>query len=281
MFSKEFLRKIELVVFDLDGTLLNDNGNLGEETKMLVKELTQLGVKFSIATGRLLSAVTEYADLLEINIPLITLDGSLIQRSPGEKSIFEAYLPKKYVLRSLHLADKYLLKIALCHDLAIYFTEGNAHVPLILNKFGAKYKQVDAYDDFLDKTLEVVIMGDYKESVKYVAKKMTFPHTFGIRSLYYKSQSLGGTYYLEIRKMGCSKGEGLRKLIRHLKIRMDKTAVLGDWYNDKSLFDTDALKIAMTNAVPEIKKMADIITNRTNNEDGVAEFLKILLQAKK
>ena len=62
---------------------------------------------------------------------------------------------------------------------------------------------------------------------------------------------------------------------------MHNTAVLGDWYNDKSLFDTDALKIAVANAVPEIKKMADIVTKRNNNEEGVAEFLKILLQAKK
>ncbi len=281
MLSKELLRKIELVVFDLDGTLLDDNGNLGEETKTLVKELSKLGVKFSIATGRLLSAVTEYADLLEIEIPLITLDGTLIKRSPDEKSIFESYLPKKYVLRSLRLTDKYLLKIALCHDSAIYFTEGNAHIPLFLNKFGAKYQQVTSYENFLDKTLEIVIVGDYQESVKYVAKKMTFPYTLGIRSSYYKSQNHGGTYYLEIRKKGCNKGEGLRKLLRHLKIKMNNTAVLGDWYNDKSLFDTDALKIAVANAVPEIKKMADIVTKKTNNDDGVAEFLKILLQAKK
>ncbi|MHB8929090.1 MAG: Cof-type HAD-IIB family hydrolase [Melioribacteraceae bacterium] len=281
MLSKELLRRIELVVFDLDGTLLDDNGNLGEETKALVKELSKLGVKFSIATGRLLSAVTEYADLLEIEIPLITLDGTLIQRTPSKESIFESYLPKKYVSRALRLADKYLLKIALCHNSAIYFTEENSHVPLFLNKFGAKYQQVTSYENFLDETLEIVIVGDYQESVKYVAKKMTFPYTIGIRSSYYKSQTYGGTYYLEIRKMGCSKGKGLRKLLSHLKIKMNNTAVFGDWYNDKSLFDTDALKIAMANAVPEIKKMADIVTKRTNNEDGTAEFLKMLLQAKK
>jgi 5-amino-6-(5-phospho-D-ribitylamino)uracil phosphatase len=281
MLNKELLRRIELVVFDLDGTLLDDNGNIGEETKTLIKKLSKLGVKFSIATRRLLSAVTEYADMLEINIPLITLDGTLIQRSPGEKSIFESYLPKKYVLRSLLLADKYLLKIVLCHDSAIYFTENNAHVPFILSDLGAKYQQVTDYEKYLDKTLEVIITGDYMESIKYVAKKMTFPYTLGIQSSYYKSQTYGGTYYLEIRKMGCSKGEGLRKLLRHLKIQMNNTAVLGDWYNDKSLFDTDALKIAVANAVPEIQKMADIVTKRSNNEDGVAEFLKILFQAKK
>lgn len=281
MLNKELLRKIELVVFDLDGTLLDDEGNVGEETKILVRKLSKLGVRFSIATGRLLSAVTEIADALEIKIPLITLDGTLIQRYPGEKSIFESYLPQKYVLRALRLADQYLLKVVLCHDSAIYYTDGNAHIPLLLSKSGAKYQQIISYDNYLDETLEVVIAGDYQNSVKYVAKRMTFPYTFGVRSSYYKSQSQGGTYYLEIRKMGCSKGEGLRKLTKYLKVKMSSTAVIGDWYNDKSLFDTDALKIAVANAVPEIKKMADIVTKKNNNEDGVAEFLKMLLQAKR
>ena len=81
--------------------------------------------------------------------------------------------------------------------------------------------------------------------------------------------------------MGSSKGEGLKKLLKYLKLKEKETAVLGDWYNDKSLFETDALKIAVANAVPELKYMADFVTKRTNNEDGVAEFLKMLYKAKK
>jgi len=281
MIKKEILRRIKLVVFDLDGTLVDDNDTIGNETQALIKELKNYNVKFSIATGRLLSAVTIHADALGINIPLITLDGTLIQRHIGDKSIYEAQLPKKYILRALKLVDQYLLKVALCHESAIYFTEENANIPSLLNKFGAKYQQILSYDDYIDGTLEVVIVGDYKENVKYVASKMSFPYTMGIRSAYYRSQSHGGLYYLEIRKMGCSKGEGFRRLIKHLKIKERETAVVGDWYNDRSLFDTDAIKVAVANAVPELKKMADIITNKTNNEDGVAEFLKILLQAKK
>lgn len=281
MINKELLRKIELVVFDLDGTLLDSSGNLGEETKILVKELSALGVKFSIATGRLLTAVTEIADILEIKIPLISLDGTLIQRYPGELSIFESHIPAKYVMRALSFADKYLLRVVLCHDSAIYYTEENAHISNILGKSQAKYLQVFSYDNFLSETLEIAMVGEYRDSIKYVVKKMSFPYTFGIRASYYKSQSQAGAYILEIRKMGCSKGEGLKKLIKHLKIKMNHTVVIGDWYNDKSLFETDALKVAVANAVPELKRMADIVTKRSNDEDGVAEFLKMLLQAKR
>jgi 5-amino-6-(5-phospho-D-ribitylamino)uracil phosphatase len=281
MISKEILRRIKLVVFDLDGTLVDDQNQIGEEIKQLIYELSGLGVLFSIATGRLISAVVDHADELKIDIPLITLDGTLIQRRPGEKSIFEAHLKKKTVKRTLKLADQYFLKAALCHDKAIYFTQENSHLPQVINKFGAKYQWVSSYNNYLDNTLEVILVGENASGVRQVAKKMSFPFTIGVRSAYYKSQSQGGNYYLEIRRLGCSKGDGLKKLIKHLHLKMKNAAVIGDWYNDKSLFENDSLKIAIANAVPELKRMADIILKKTNNEGGVSEFLKMLLDAKK
>lgn len=281
MINKDILKNIKLVVFDLDGTLLNENGKIGEESKSLIKELQNKNVLFSIATGRLLSAVSDIADELEIKIPLITLDGTLIKRFPNEKSVYESHLPVKYVKRALTLADKFLLKVALCHDNAIYYTEENSIFPQMIEKFGAKYKLVYSYDNYLKNNLEIVLASDYQPNIKHVANKMSFPYTFGLRSSYYKTNSQGGLYLLEIRKFGADKGNGLKKLLKHLKIKMKYTAVIGDWYNDKSLFETDCLKIAMGNAVPELKRLADYTLKKTNNEDGVADFLKMIIDAKK
>ena len=266
---------------DLDGTLVDDDDSIHQETVDLIKKLRALNVEFTIATGRLLSAVLNHAENLEIKIPLITLDGTIVNRYPGERIIFESFLSPKHVKRAINLADKYFLTIALCHDSAILYTEENAVVPNVLNKFGAVYKAVNSYDNYLDETLEVVICGDNKESVKHIANKMSFPYTFGVRSSFYKSRDHGGTYYLEIRKMGSSKADGMKVLQKHLKVKMKETAVIGDWYNDKALFDTEAVKIAVANAVPELKKMADYVTKRTNNENGIAEFLTMLYKAKK
>ncbi|HEY7751773.1 MAG TPA: HAD hydrolase family protein, partial [Ignavibacteriaceae bacterium] len=57
-------------------------------------------------------------------------------------------------------------------------------------------------------------------------------------------------------------------------------AVMGDWYNDVSLFDTKAIKVTVANAIPEIKMKADIITSKTNDEEGAAEFFEMVLKAK-
>lgn len=281
MIDKERLRKLKLIVFDVDGTLVNERDEIGEATVQFVRELRKMGVVFSFASGRQHSALTHHAETLGLKAPLISLDGTLIKSHPRGDKLFESTIPDKYVKKAIQFADKYLLKIALCHDEAIYFDEQNAGVQTLLEKYGARYQEISSYENYISNTLELVITGDYKDSMKFVNKKLNFPYTFGLRTSLYKSHSHGGIYYLEIRNKGVSKGRGLKKLCKYYKFKIKETAVLGDWFNDRSLFETDALKIAMGNAVPEIKKMSDYILNRTFHDDGTAEFLEMVLRAKK
>ncbi|MGE5401884.1 MAG: Cof-type HAD-IIB family hydrolase [Ignavibacteriales bacterium] len=281
MVSKDNLNKVKLIVCDLDGTLLNDKGMVGEETTRLVKELRELGVRFSFASGRLHCTIVDFAAHLGLMTPLISLDGALIQSHSKEETVFESFVPERYVKKAIQLADKFLLKVALCHDEAIYYTEFNSAVPRILDKFGAEFREVSSYDGLTRRVLEVVIAGEQNDAVKYVKQKMSFPYSFGINATYFKSHFHKGIYYSEIRKSGVSKGASLERLVKHLKFKIGETAIIGDWYNDRSLFETGAIKIAMANAVPEIKRMAHYITERSNNEDGVAEFLEMVLRSKK
>ncbi|MCX6151512.1 MAG: Cof-type HAD-IIB family hydrolase [Ignavibacteriales bacterium] len=281
MLNKENIKKLKLIVFDLDGTLLDDEGQIGVETKTLIKQLKQRGVQFTFATQRVHSSILDYAAQLEINVPLISLDGALIQSYPNKVTIFESFVPEKYVRKAIYLADKFLLKIALCHAEAIFYTEYNSTIPFLLDKYGAAFKEVLSYDTFTRQTLEVIITGEQNDAVKYLSNQLSFPCSFGLDSSYFKSHSREGNYFLEVRKGGSSKAKGVKRLLRHLKLNIRQTAVVGDWYNDRSLFETNALKIAVANAVPEIKRLADYITKKTNDEDGVAEFLEMVLRSKK
>lgn len=280
MIDKKKLEKLKLVVFDLDGTLLNDDHEIGEESKKLIKELEQKGMQFSFATGRLHSAVKSLAEELSLNAPLITLDGSILKTHPEGKEVYHAFISPKNVKKAIHLADRNLLKIALCHADAIYYTEDNSLIPELIDKFGAEFKEIDSYSDYLNETLEIVMVGDYRDTVKAVASRLMIPYTFGLNTNYYKSHRNKGIYYIESRKSGTSKGSGLKALQKYLKIKMSETAVMGDWYNDRTLFETKALKVAVANAVPEIIRLSDHVTKRTNNEDAVAEFLSMILEAK-
>lgn len=277
---KRKYKKLKLILFDLDGTLLSDEGKIGSETKKLIPKLQEKGINFSFASGRLHSAITAYAGELNIRSPLISLDGCLIKSYPENKLFFESYVKEKHVLKAISYAEKYLVNIALCHDEAIYYTENNSVIPQIMDKFGAHYEEVSSYSDYCTRTLEVVFAGDNKDVIKYIKSRLEFPYSMGVNTSYFKSQRYGGIYYLEMRRSGSSKKTGLFRLLKHFKNSIHETAVVGDWYNDVALFQTEALKIALSNAVPEIKRMADVVLDKTNNEDGTAEFLENVLKAK-
>jgi hydroxymethylpyrimidine pyrophosphatase-like HAD family hydrolase len=131
-----------------------------------------------------------------------------------------------------------------------------------------------------DKTLEVVLAGDNRGAIKYIYERMHFPYSVGLNTSLIKSSTYEGIYYLEIRRKGSSKAKGFQRLLKYLKIKETDAAVVGDWYNDISLFQTKAVKAALSNAVPEIKRLADIVTKRNNDEDGTGEFLGMILKSK-
>lgn len=280
MIQKNTLKNLKLIVFDLDGTLLNKYGEIGEKTIEYVGILKKMGVRFTFATGRLHNAIKEYAHELDLKTPLISLDGAMIKSYPSNEIIYESYIKKSYVKKAIDLAESSFLKVALSHDEAIYYTHANSLIPQLMEKYEANFESVDSYDELISTALEVVICGDYKKSIKHIEEKMKFPSSFGLKTSFYKSNDQDGVYFLEVRNKKCSKGDGFLRLAKHLKIGVKESAVIGDWYNDRSLFRTKALKIAVANAVDEIKTMSDYITKRNNNEDATAEFLEMIIKAK-
>jgi Cof subfamily protein (haloacid dehalogenase superfamily) len=280
MLDTNRLKNINLVVFDVDGTLLNDKGEIGENTKQLVKELKKYDVLFSFASGRLHSALVPIAEELSIRVPIISLDGTLIKSTESKDYVYRSFLKQKHVTKAVELSEKYLVNLALCHAEAIYYTESNAVIPKLVDKYGAGYQEVKSYDDYTTETLEIVFAGDNRRTMQYLRDKFSFPFSIGCSISFFRSHTYDEIYYLEVRRSGSSKGKALLRLTKYYNTTLDKTAVIGDWYNDISLFETKALKIAMQNAIAELKRNADLVLKKTNNEDGVSEFLEILLKAK-
>ncbi|MEJ5350654.1 MAG: Cof-type HAD-IIB family hydrolase [Melioribacteraceae bacterium] len=278
--TKKFLKEVKLVVFDLDGTLLNDKNEISETTIELVKKLKEKGVKFSIATARLLSSFIEHIKMLDIDVPVISLDGTYVANPVTNEILLESFMKKNHVNRALKLSEKYSLNVALCCRDSIYYNESNSVVKSLLDKYGAEFRLIKSYESCMDNVLEMIIVSELSDKIKKVHSKMIFPYTFGVQALYYKSNNYGGVYYLELKKMGANKGKALKKLCDYLHINLTDTAVIGDWYNDVHLFHSKAFKVAMANAVPEIKKLSDLITSKDNNEEGINEFLYMLLKAK-
>jgi hydroxymethylpyrimidine pyrophosphatase-like HAD family hydrolase len=150
-----------------------------------------------------------------------------------------------------------------------------------LSKYGALYQQVSSYEEYLSGTLEIVCASDMKGSIKKMEERFNFPFSVGCTTSYFRSKKNENIFYLEIRKAGSSKGKALERLFRHIFIKPEHTAVIGDWYNDITMFQTKALKVAVANAIPELRNEADFVTGKDNNEDGVAEFFEMVLKSKR
>jgi Cof subfamily protein (haloacid dehalogenase superfamily) len=279
--EKSKLKNIKLIVTDIDGTLVDDNGKLGSESKKLLMELMKHDVSISLATGRLHSATTELAKELSLNGYIISLDGAVIKEYKNDRTIFESFLKHRHVKKAISISNDLLVNIVLCHASSIYYTEYNSVIPSLLSKYGALYKQVNSYEEYLSGTLEIVCASDVKDSIKRMEERFNFPYSVGCSTSYFRSKKNENIFYLEIRKTGSSKGKALEKLLKHISLKAEQTAVIGDWYNDITLFETKALKVAVANAVPELLNKADVVTGKTNNEDGVAEFFEMVLKSKR
>jgi len=277
--SKEELRsrlkRVKLVVSDVDGTLTTNENELGEMTRDLVKKLKSKGILTTFATQRIHSSVVDFARDLEIEIPLVTINGALIQDIKG-KAIYKAVINPKYVNKAIKFCDEFFVRLALVYNDEIIYTDSNSVLKDFMYRIGTNYRLVDSYSNYVNDVLEIIMMGNEKAVIKYIQKKMNFPMKFFVYAKYYRSSTRLGIYNLEIRKSGTTKRTGITKLVKHLKMNKHQVAVIGDWYNDRELFEFGGLNVALQNAVAELKNKAHYITEKTNNEDGVGEFLKLL-----
>ncbi len=82
-------------------------------------------------------------------------------------------------------------------------------------------------------------------------------------------------YYLDISSLAATKGQGVAALCELIGTPLARTAVIGDMYNDISMFDVAGLAIAMGQAPDAVKARAQKIT-RSNAEDGFATAVENL-----
>jgi Cof subfamily protein (haloacid dehalogenase superfamily) len=272
------LKNIKLIVSDVDGTLTNSENEVGEETKELVRKLREKGILFTFATQRIHSSVVNFAKEMDIEIPIISVNGALIKDLKGNV-VSTSLIKPKHVKKAIEFSEKYFVRIALCYGDEIVYTESNSVLRDFMYRLGTDYSLVDSYDDYLDNVLEIIMLGNEKQIIKHIQKKLNFPAKIFNTAKYFRSSSKHGVYHLEVRKSGTSKKTGMQKLTKHLGLKKKQVAVLGDWFNDRDLFEYGGFNVALQNAVAELKLKADYVTDRTNEEDGVAEFLKLVYDA--
>ena len=77
--------------------------------------------------------------------------------------------------------------------------------------------------------------------------------------------------------VGCDKASGLRAALPRLGASLDEIVAVGDAENDLPFFDVCGRAVAVSNALPEVKERADLVTTGARGA-GVEELAERLLR---
>ena len=258
---------IKMIVFDLDGTLLNSKKEVTNESKNYLRKLKQQGYILVVATGRIYShALQALKDFSFLNY-IITDAGSSIYDLSTNKAIYKKTISKrflKYVVKDYNQNYHY---IDICNKNNIYkyadYVENNdivitskdisfiiknckdiSHISISLNQQKLVYPLYEKLKKE-KKTLEYLLMQDSFSEKKWI----------------------------EIFPKGCSKYNAIEKLAKYLKIKNEEIICFGDGLNDMEMLKKSNNGIAMKNALPEVKKISKDVTKFDNDHDGIIKYL--------
>lgn len=258
------MKKINLLALDLDGTLLTHDKQISDENKAAIKAAQAVGVHVVITTGRPLKAIEhllEDLDLLVASEYSITFNGGLVQRNNGE--ILSKNTFSYDDLLVIHDAFAHLnLPLDVISDGIAYETDARS----LYRKFSPFLTFISS--DFAnipkDKMFNKAVSAISPEFLDAQIPKI--PSSLKANYEIFKSRDM----LLEIMPKGVVKSYGLEKLTDFLGIDRQSVMAMGDEENDLAMLEWAGLGIAMKNATPQVKALADVVAPFTNDEHGVA-----------
>lgn len=265
--------RYKLLVTDVDGTLINRNGEISPENYEVLKKARTLGLQISLSTGRPPKSSWDIIEKLALDNYHIFFEGALVSHyRTGEiiytQSIDSALL--KQIVSFAHAHDTYLELYSPTH----YFAEHeNWWTNASRSFFGIEVQIRDLADIWEHETIMKGQLVAVNSDEKALAED--FRHHFANRLEFreVKSPAYPDATFINILAPGVSKGKALEALAMHLSIPLDEVVAIGDWKNDIPLLSAAGLGIAMGNAHDELKRIADYITLDVE-EHGLAAAIK-------
>ena len=265
-----------LVGVDLDNTLLTDDKTITDETVQFVRNFVARGNYFVIATGRPFQGALDFYKRLGVNMPLIATNGGaifffnddldttkeVVDFSMDKNTFLSLFKEVKHMLWayqvrcpfSYHYLDYNKIPFYILHESPrVSMHENDIETSLINNPIDADFCVNKEFKDEFER-----IINNYPQ-FKYIS--------WG---------EINGYYAYEVSSINSSKGIALDYLRKKYDIKKDNVFGFGDQLND-----LDLLKVhygcAMINATDEIKNLANYVTKKDNNNNGVIEFISEIL----
>ncbi len=265
--------QVRLIAVDVDGTLLNSKGQLAARTTSALRQAMEAGLQVVLATGRTRRAVAEILDRLELKLPGVFVQGTLVQ--DGDGSILTKHvLPPEASNRVIDFARSLGFDLVAFSQTEILTEALNQNTRRFMDYNEPAPKRVGSLRDISEGRglLKLILLGDIEAIGR---ARPSLEACVGAQASVV--QAVPGM--LDILPRESSKGAGLATVLSRLGLVRGQAMAIGDAENDIELFANAGIGVAVANAEPRLLEKADLVVS-SNDNDGVAEALDWLVMQK-
>ncbi|KAF1303651.1 MULTISPECIES: Cof-type HAD-IIB family hydrolase [Enterococcus] len=259
----------KLIAIDLDGTTLNGDSQITPRTQEVLAKATKAGHVVSIATGRPFRMSEGFYKQLALKTPMVNFNGALVHlpyHQWAQES--ETLINREIVFEILAQKQRLNLDFVAAENRDTFYIDD-------LNFFSPKFfASAKATENNLLQNLKTnptsMLIQTKNEFAAEVSQKLNeqFADFVDVRTWG------GPNAILEVVAKGIQKAHGVSIIANSLHIDRKDIIAFGDEHNDLEMLEYAGLGVAMANGTTDAKAAANDITEKTNDEDGLAEYLE-------
>ena len=256
-------RNISLILSDLDGTLLHDDKSISEYSKKIIAQAQSRGILFGISTSRDRMNAEKLLAGIKPDL-LITNSGGLVKISHTELVSESIIYTCEFTIDEIRTLIKATFDVC-GPNVVISVDNDHSLYSNSKEELGDNNWTYTDFSDFDEPAMKLCIETLDLAIVEKIASSI------GIDKIDYHPFSDIPWYKLS--KKGATKEKAIEVLCEHLKITPSQIAAFGDDFSDIGMLKLCGKGLAMENAIPEVKQIADEVC-ASNEADGLAEWIK-------
>jgi len=280
---------IKLIASDMDGTLLNNYHDIDKETVEAIKKAEEAGITFAISTGREYDSVKDILEKHNIKAQCILSNGAEYRDEEG--NILEVInINQERARKIIDILNEYKLSARIFTNKGVFTTSTREEAlqevifrTLSFNKgmteeeareiseksaFFTCLKYIDDINKFFEEGIEVRKFVAFHKDIDFI-NKVKKKIAEEVKSLNITSSFADN---IEITDEKAQKGIILEKVATKMGLKRKEVMILGDSFNDYSMFEIFEETVAMKNAIPEVIEIAKYVTD-ANDKLGVAKAI--------
>jgi Cof subfamily protein (haloacid dehalogenase superfamily) len=265
---------IQAIATDLDSTFMHHGMTIAPLNSQMVRQAVDDGIHFVVASGRQAPAIGQVMAKVGVTGAKVCLNGGYVEDEHGQMLVASA-LPQARIQQLLKLAQAGHTNLMLYRKNGVFrYDVTNTllwHAAFLMHGKGYNHLfKTEARMLKLLATDEVYKVGfnhpDHAVLVKIHDQLADEP----------VSMVWASANFLEITNLGVTKLSGLKALAETWRGDVQDFVAFGDYENDLAMLEGVGMGVAMSNAIPEVKQVADAVVDN-HDHAGVGRSLQALL----